>query len=381
MRSNFLNALAGLALACAMVACGGQSGTTPTPTPTPTSTPAPTPLAAGIYLFAKSPDSFAQADGSGQKCVVNTATETTFNAATTIALDAGGRLFTNTTWLNKVVVTGFSTFSSICGNITSESSTRLQTSNVDFLQSSLAFAKNGRLLASTPFRTSGTSDPLRGVVAEIDPTIPGKFTTFPEKLLERQFVISGDGTFYSSDGYIIRKTTASGVSSILAGAPYDPNLQTVPVDGTGSSARFGGVNGIAVNAQGDVYVLESGTAIRKISSTGVVTTIAGSLTDRGALDNTGLAARFGYLNSIVVDSVGNILAADGRNNAIRKITPQSVVTTVVGKLGVPGYGLGALPGLLNAPQALAIDASDALYLIVSTTLNNLPAVEILKIKL
>ena len=218
-------------------------------------------------------------------------------------------------------------------------------------------------------------------MAEIDPTIPGKFTTFADRLLERQFVISGDGTFYSSDGYIIRKTTATGVSSILAGAPYDPNLQTVPVDGTGSTARFASVIGIAVNAQGDVYVSENGTAIRRISSTGVVTTIAGSLTDRGALDGTGLGARFGFLNSIVVDSTGNILAADGRNNAIRKITPQGVVTTVVGKLGVPGYGLGALPGLLNAPQALAIDASDVLYLIVSTTLNNQPAVEILKIKL
>ena len=87
------------------------------------------------------------------------------------------------------------------------------------------------------------------------------------------------------------------------------------------------------------------------------------------------------MNSIVVDSGGNIFAADGRNNAIRKITPQGVVTTAAGKLGVPGYGLGALPGLLNGPQGLAIDGSDVLHLIANTILNNQPAVEILKIKL
>ena len=86
------------------------------------------------------------------------------------------------------------------------------------------------------------------------------------------------------------------------------------------------------------------------------------------------------MNSIVVDSSGNIFAADTASHAIRKITPQGVVTTVVGQLGVPGYSLGALPGLLNAPQALAIDASDVLYLIVSTTLNSVPAIEILKVK-
>ena len=153
------------------------------------------------------------------------------------------------------------------------------------------------------------------------------------------------------------------------------------MDGTGSAARFGRVNGVAVNAQGDVYVSENGTTIRKISSTGVVTTIAGSLVASGAVDGTGAAARFGNMHSIVVDSAGNIFAADSPNHAIRKITPQGVVTTVVGKLGVAGYAVGALPGLLNSPQALGIDASDVLYFISVTSLNNKPAVEILKARL
>ena len=383
MRSTVLNALAGLVLACAMVACGGgQSGTNPTPTPTPTPTPAPTPtptpLAAGIYQFAKSPDSFTQSDGSGKLCAINTATETTFNAATNIAVDPAGRLFTNTTWLNRVVVTGFSTFTSICGSISSESSSPLQTSNVDFLQSNLAFAKNGKLVASTV--NVGPSG-LTNVVAEIDPTLPGIFLKYPEKLLERQFVIAADGTFYSSDGFILRKTTPSGVSTILAGAPYDPNVPAMALDGTGPAARFGGVIAIAVSPQGDIYVADKGIAIRKISSAGVVSTIAGSLTDKGALDGPGSSAKFSYVNSIVVDSAGSIFAADGGNHAIRKITPQGVVSTVAGKLGTSGYSLGNLPGLLNGPQGLAIDGSDLLYLIVSTTLNSQPAVEILKIKL
>ena len=261
----------------------------------------------------------------------------------------------------------------LCANITGSSSTPLVGQYDQLSYSNLAIATSGKLVAS--FRSNGGR-----VVAEIDPAKPDVLTIYPEKLLERTFAIAVDGTYYSSDGYIIRKTTASGVSTILAGVPYDPTTQTVAVDGTGSTASFAQVTAIAINPAGDIYVAD-GNAIRKVSSAGVVTTLAGSPKVAGALDGPGPAARFGNLNSIVVDSAGNIFAADTANHAIRKITPQGVVTTVAGQLGVPGYGLGALPGLLNSPQALAIDASDVLYLTVSTALNNLPAVEILKIKL
>ena len=61
----------------------------------------------------------------------------------------------------------------------------------------------------------------------------------------------------------------------MAGANYDPNSSpAVAVDGTGSTAHFGNVNAIGVNPQGDVYVSENGTAIGKINSAGVITTIA-----------------------------------------------------------------------------------------------------------
>ena len=289
---------------------------------------------------------------------------------------------------------------SICGPITYDSSTLLQRHDGEFSNSSLAFAKNGNLVASA-YSINPLLKTIERVVVEIDPAVPGKFTKFPAKLLERHFAIAADGTFYSSDGNIIRKTTASGLSTILAGPEYVTSAPTLGADGTGSMARFDRVNGIAVNAKGDVYVSDSGGAtIRKVSSTGVVTTIAGNLAVpvvitypsentvvstggdiTGAVDGTGRAALFGRVDSIVVDSAGNIFAADSPNHAIRKITPQGVVTTVVGKLGVAGYAVGALPGVINSPQALGIDASDVLHFISVTSLNNKPAVEILKAKL
>lgn len=374
MRSNFLNALAGLALACAMVACGGQSETAPTPmptpTPTPTPTPAPTPLAAGIYLFAKSPDSFVL-DFDGK----NTGGKCDLSGILNLAIDSSARVFAITTWRLPIVATAPPPAVSLCANIAATGSMPLSGEFGQLLFSSLAVGSSGKLFASAT-RSNG----LGNVVAEVAVANPTGVTTNIEKPLERMFVVAADGSFYSSDGFIVRKTTATGVSTILAGVPRLTNTPTFSVDGTGSAARFSGVSGIAVNANGDIYVADSGSTIRKVSSAGVVTTIAGSAIIKGALDGPGPAARFGNLNSIVVDSAGNIFAADTANHAIRKITPQGVVSTVVGQLGVPGYALGALPGLLNAPQALAIDSSDVLYLIVITTLNNLPAIEILKVK-
>ena len=101
----------------------------------------------------------------------------------------------------------------------------------------------------------------------------------------------------------------------------------------------------------------------------------------GATDGVGASARFSFVHSLVVDCAGNIFAADYNNHAVRKITPQGVVTTVAGKLGTSGYALGNLPGLLDGPQGLASDSSDVLYLLTSTALHNQPAVEILTIKM
>jgi hypothetical protein len=113
--------------------------------------------------------------------------------------------------------------------------------------------------------------------------------------------VDGSGNLYIADtyNYTIRKVTPGAVVTTLAGSPG----VTGSADGTGSAARFGvgyelgmhGPMGIAATGSGTVYVADSANStIRKVTSGGVVTTLAGSPLVSGTADGTGSAARFYY---------------------------------------------------------------------------------------
>lgn len=93
-------------------------------------------------------------------------------------------------------------------------------------------------------------------------------------------------------------------------------------DGAGGDAKFDYPFGIAAGPSGNIYVADWGNAmIRKITSTGVVTTIAGIKGFRGSTDGTNVDAKFGYPWGIAVDSTEHILyVTDIYKNMIRKIT-------------------------------------------------------------
>ena len=135
------------------------------------------------------------------------------------------------------------------------------------------------------------------------------------------------------------------------------------VDGSGSAVRFYNPMGAAVDAAGNVYVADSQThTIRKITSSGVVTTLAGLATEYGSADGLGGAARFSLPTGVAVDSSNNVYVADSGNHSIRKITPARVVTTIAGLAGVTGTadGVGRATRF-NNPYALAVDSTSNLY--------------------
>jgi streptogramin lyase len=108
-------------------------------------------------------------------------------------------------------------------------------------------------------------------------------------------------------------------------------------DGTDSDARFYNPYAVAVDSAGKVYVADSGNnTIRKMTLGGMVTTLAGLAGSSGSADGTGSAARFYQPYGVAVDSAGNVFVADGKNNTIRKITSAGVVTTLAGLAGIPG---------------------------------------------
>lgn len=92
-------------------------------------------------------------------------------------------------------------------------------------------------------------------------------------------------------------------------------------DGTGSAARFNFPWDIAVDTAGNLFVTDqSNNTIRKITSAGVVTTIAGSAGNSGSANGTGSAARFDSPSGIAVSTAGNVFVADRANHTIRNST-------------------------------------------------------------
>ena len=142
----------------------------------------------------------------------------------------------------------------------------------------------------------------------------------------------GKGNIYAADAvdFAIRKITPAGVVTTLAGAPGQPGR---PLDGSIATARFGDLSGIAVDGAGNIYVGDLAT-IRKITPQGLVTTLAGAPGQPGSADGMGAAARFTMLSSsMTLDSAGNIFVGDF--GAVRKITPAGIVTTLPGTIRTP----------------------------------------------
>jgi sugar lactone lactonase YvrE len=147
--------------------------------------------------------------------------------------------------------------------------------------------------------------------------------------------IAPNGDFYVSDtgNHTIRKITPAGVVITMAGMPAHSGY----TNGPGSAARFNSPLGITVGANDTIYVADSGNQlIRKITSGGGVTTLAGSPENWGTDDGVGSAARFNGPVGVAVDDQGNLFVSDSWNHAIRKITPDGTVSTWAGMPGVDG---------------------------------------------
>ncbi|MCC8620080.1 NHL repeat-containing protein [Xanthomonas vesicatoria] len=160
------------------------------------------------------------------------------------------------------------------------------------------------------------------------------------------------GNLYIADtgNHAIRKRTPQGVVTTLAGdgtAGFG--------DGAASQARFNGPMGVAVDAQGRVYVADTyNDRIRVIERDGQVRTLAGSALP-GMADGVGEQARLDTPTDLKVDAHGVVWVADMRNDAIRRITPDGSVATLVG-----GEPADRSP-LLYRPMTLAITHDGVLY--------------------
>jgi sugar lactone lactonase YvrE len=119
-------------------------------------------------------------------------------------------------------------------------------------------------------------------------------------------------------------------------------------DGSGTAALFFKPAGLAIDSTGNIYVADMGNStLRKISASGVVSTLAGLPTIDGLMDGTGSNAWFAEPQGLTLDSAGNIYVADTANAVLRKVTPEGLVTTLA--------LVGTAPLISTQPASLTLN--------------------------
>jgi sugar lactone lactonase YvrE len=173
--------------------------------------------------------------------------------------------------------------------------------------------------------------------------------------------LTTDGTnlyLADQDNQTIRKITSGAAVTTVAGlAPIAGSA-----NGTGSAARFRSPTGVALDVSGNLFVADAGNnAIRKITPAAVVTTLAGR-PNIGSADGFPTVARFNTPRGIAVDIDGNAYVADSGNHTIRKIAPGGTVSTLAGLAGSPGYvdGLGS-GARFSSPNEVTLDHDGNVY--------------------
>jgi serine/threonine protein kinase/sugar lactone lactonase YvrE len=193
------------------------------------------------------------------------------------------------------------------------------------------------------------------LTAQSDPGHGARFTG------PRGIAIDRHGILYVTDqpSHTIRKVTSGGIVTTLAGHPGPPGS----TDGTGTTARFNLPCGIVVDVQGNLYVTDEGNhTIRKVTRDGVVSTLAGLATQSGSADGLGSNARFRGPEGVALDSAANLYVADNSNHTIRKITPAGEVSTLAGAAASSGTADGTLStARFRLPGALALDPAGNIY--------------------
>src|SRR5262249_35624860 len=142
--------------------------------------------------------------------------------------------------------------------------------------------------------------------------------------------------------------------------------------GDATKAEFASPWGVSVDSSGNLYVADLWNyRLRKISTSGSVSTAAGDgLFSYSGDGGQGAKAELNGPLSVALDGAGNLYIADTQNNAVRKVAPSGVITTIAGTgtAGFSGDGGSAVAAQLNKPQAVAADASGNVY--ISDSQNN-----------
>jgi len=173
--------------------------------------------------------------------------------------------------------------------------------------------------------------------------------------------VDGSGNIYIADFNRIRKVDTSGTITTVAG---DGTSDYSGDGGPAVQAQLYYPTSVAVDGSGNIYIADF-NRIRKVDTSGTITTVAGDGTsDYSGDGGPAVQAQLYYPTSVAVDGSGNIYIADSSNNRIRKVDTSGTITTVAGD-GTSDYsgdGGPAVQATLNGPYGVAVDGSGSIYI-------------------
>jgi sugar lactone lactonase YvrE len=173
---------------------------------------------------------------------------------------------------------------------------------------------------------------------------------------------AGNLFIVDNNAYRIRKVSASGIITTVVGYGYSGFKGD---GGPATSAQLQNPFGLAVDSAGNLFIADTmNRRIRKVSS-GIITTVVGNgMQGNGGDGGPATSAQLNYPVGVAVDSTGNLFIADAWCPCIRKVSPSGIITTVAGN-GSTGYGGDGGPATsaqLQSPFGIAVDTAGNLFI-------------------
>jgi trimeric autotransporter adhesin len=199
----------------------------------------------------------------------------------------------------------------------------------------------------------------------------GRPASFAQLYFPNTVVADGDGNVFiaDTDAHRIRKITPAGIMTIVAG---NGSAGFSGDGGPAISAQLYYPAAIAVDAAGSLFIADTrNERVRKVTPDGIITTVAGNLTGRAAGDGgPALQAQLIEPAGVAVDAAGNLFIAEAAGNRVREVNTAGVISTIAGNgtYGFSGDGGPALSAQLALPTGIAVDGAGDVF--IADSMNN-----------